>query len=385
MKLSDQICCTLELFLPGALLVEHMSVKENGAYMENNYSIRTIILVALCLQNACYTLVRKYSTKYEDVSSKEILLVSELIKIVFSVYMIINEKDSTKSDSQGEGIGKLVWLLKNSSKMFILALIYGAMNILSFVALQYIGAGEFTICAQLKILTTAGFAVFVLKTSLTPTKWRALALLVLGCILVASPSFTQSSSTSSGTEASTGASTMEVLQVFGYAAVLTEVVLSGFASIYFEKVVKSTTELVTIWERNFQLGVYSLVMYGGIIIYENYFAAMSQQGHAGSEGGGAEVVQRAMWSNWTFVTLMVSVLGALGTYITLKLRVFLFVFANIWISACMLPQYDVISIFIYVFCFNLYTSSNLNLFSLHKSINRRIAGGRHAEVRRCHS
>lgn len=278
--------------------------------MENNFSIRTIILVALCLQNACYTLVRKYSTKYEDVSSKEILFVSEIIKIVFSIYMIMNEKDTTKSDSQGEGVGKLVWLLKNSSKMFILALIYGAMNILSFVALQYIGAGEFTICAQLKILTTAGFAVLVLKTSLTPTKWRALALLVLGCILVASPSFSQSHAASttgiesSGTES---ASSLEVLQIFGYAAVLTEVVLSGFASIYFEKVVKSTTELVTIWERNFQLGMYSLVMYGGIIIYENYFVSHAAEG----------VVQRAMWSNWSFVTLMVSVLGAAGTAIAL--------------------------------------------------------------------
>ena len=38
----------------------------------------------------------------------------------------------------------------------ILAGIYGAMNILSFIALEYIGAGEFTICAQLKILSTAG-------------------------------------------------------------------------------------------------------------------------------------------------------------------------------------------------------------------------------------
>lgn len=269
-----------------------MSVKENGVLMENNYSIRTGILVALCLQNALYTLVRKYSTKYEDVSSKEILIVSEIIKIVFSIYMVLNEPDSTKSDSQGQGVGKLIWLLKNSSKMLILAGIYGAMNILSFVALQYIGAGEFTICAQLKILTTAGFSVLVLKTSLSATKWRALALLVLGCILVASPSFNQSSSSSSDT----------ALQIFGYGAVITEVVLSGFASIYFEKVVKSTTELVTIWERNFQLGVYSLIMYGGIILYENYFQNAPDEG----------VEQRVAWSNWTVVTLLVSVLGAAG-------------------------------------------------------------------------
>ncbi len=39
-------------------------------------------------------------------------------------------------------------------------------------------------------------------------------------------------------------------------SVLTEVALSGFASIYFEKVVKSTKEVITIWERNFQLGLF---------------------------------------------------------------------------------------------------------------------------------
>jgi len=91
----------------------------------------------------------------------------------------------------------------DSGKMLVLAAIYGAMNILSFVAFQGIGAGEFTVCAQLKILTTgdiifnfifhlflisiiyivafyfsfcftAGFSVLILGTSLSMTKWRAL-------------------------------------------------------------------------------------------------------------------------------------------------------------------------------------------------------------------
>jgi solute carrier family 35 (UDP-sugar transporter), member A1/2/3 len=77
---------------------------------------------------------------------------------------------------------------------------------------------------------------------MTWTKWRALALLVLGCTLVASPNFTNSVNQNSG----------GFLQLFGYGAVLTEVVLSGFASIYFEKVVKSTSEVATIWERTVQ-------------------------------------------------------------------------------------------------------------------------------------
>eukprot|EP00981_Chlorochromonas_danica_P014751 scaffold8739_cov173-Ochromonas_danica.AAC.10 len=184
--------------------------------------------------------------------------------------------------------------------MFILAAIYGAMNILSFIALEYIGAGEFTICAQLKILSTAAFSVLILRTSLSWTKWRALILLVFGCILVASPNF----SSSSGKEGEDGSALAN--QLFGYAAVLTEVVLSGFASIYFEKVVKSTTEVITIWERNFQLGIYSLLMYGGIIIYESYSA---------KEGDGSSSSPHSLqsaWSGWTFITFIVALLGATG-------------------------------------------------------------------------
>lgn len=112
----------------------------------NKFSFRTAILVTICLQNAGYTLLRKYSTQTENVSSKEILLVSEVLKVLFASYFIL--KGDEKSDAQGEGLSKLLWLIKHSGKMFILAVIYGAMNILSFVALQYIGAGEFTICAQ---------------------------------------------------------------------------------------------------------------------------------------------------------------------------------------------------------------------------------------------
>ena len=88
------------------------------------------------------------------------------------------------------------------------------MNILSFVAFAGIGAGEFTVCAQLKVLTTAGFSVIVLGTSLSSAKWRALALLVLGCILVASPTLDR------------GDNSKEIGSVvMGYAAVLTEVCL----------------------------------------------------------------------------------------------------------------------------------------------------------------
>ncbi len=67
---------------------------------------------------------------------------------------------------------------------------------------------------------------FDLCLQLSMTKWRALALLVVGCVLVSNPDQLQLQGGGEG-----GAD-----QLLGYAAVLLEVCLSGFASIYFEKV-----------------------------------------------------------------------------------------------------------------------------------------------------
>jgi UDP-sugar transporter A1/2/3 len=71
--------------------------------------------------------------------------------------------------------------------------------------------------------------------------------------------------------------------------------MSGFASIYFEKVIKSQSENVTIWERNFQLGFYSLIIYGSCVIYKAQNA----------ESAG-------YFANWSMLTVVVSALGAAG-------------------------------------------------------------------------
>jgi hypothetical protein len=124
-----------------------------GNLPDSRETIRVFILLAIVAQNAVYTLARKYSTMTEKVVSEEVLIIAEIIKFVTSIIFI--SSDVEVSDAQGTGITKLMWLITHSSKMFVLALIYSVMNIFSFIALEYIGAGEFTICAQLKILTVA--------------------------------------------------------------------------------------------------------------------------------------------------------------------------------------------------------------------------------------
>jgi hypothetical protein len=111
---------------------------------ENNLTfIRNFILVALLAQNSGYTLLRKLSTSTEAVSSREILLVGEIFKLVVSGFIVVNSTEP--SSSVGEGMPKLIWVISNSKKMLVLAGIYLAMNVLSFISLTYIGAGEFSV------------------------------------------------------------------------------------------------------------------------------------------------------------------------------------------------------------------------------------------------
>jgi UDP-sugar transporter A1/2/3 len=81
--------------------------------------------------------------------------------------------------------------------------------------------------------------------------------------------------------------------VLGTLAVIIEVTLSGFASIYFEKVIKTESEQLGIWERNFQLALGSFPIYLVFILYD---------------GGGTV----GLGGGWSPVAWMLTMLGAAG-------------------------------------------------------------------------
>lgn len=248
----------------------------------SNYSIsstKLAVLLILCFQNSVFTVLRRYSQGIlkEKYSSYEVLLVGEVIKLVFSSYMIDLPPGNTR-------MSRLCYLVRNCLKMGVLAGIYGAMNILSFVALKNIGAGTFTIFAQCKILTTASFSAIMLKRSYSWAKWRALLQLMVGVLLFSAHLFDDDADEATEVTAAT---------FLGIFAVITEVTLSGFASIYFEKVIKMDSEQLGIWERNFQLAWTSIPIYIMFIVYKG-------GGEAGIGGG------------WSFVAVLLSLLGAAG-------------------------------------------------------------------------
>jgi UDP-sugar transporter A1/2/3 len=247
--------------------------------------VKVAVLIVLCLQNSVFTVTRRYSQGVlkESYSKHEVLLFGEIVKMIFSAYMIRSMEDiyTAKGKSFTQHI-KLLTITAN--KMLILSIIYGIMNILSYIALRNISAGVFTICAQLKILTTATFSTLMLQRQYSWTKWRALISLVAGVLLFSEPIWNASDAFQMKDDANL---------ILGTVAVLTEVTLSGFASIYFEKVIKTDVEQLNIWERNFQLALGSFPVYLMFIFYEG-------GGSVGYLGG------------WSWVTFFLAVLGAAG-------------------------------------------------------------------------
>lgn len=151
--------------------------------------IRLWVLILLCCQNCFHAVLARYSTSIlkEVYSTSEVVMMSELLKLVASALLVLYDKAPTSSD--GVGLSKLYWLAMNSSQIILLVVMYSIANLLAYASLSRIDAGVYTVLQQLKIFTTAGFSVLFLGTSISYTKVRGLVLLAIGCVLVASPAY----------------------------------------------------------------------------------------------------------------------------------------------------------------------------------------------------
>lgn len=149
-------------------------------------------------------------------------------------------------------------------KMTVPSLIYVLQNNLLYVSAANLDAATYQVTYQLKILTTAVFAVIMLRKKLIPTQWGSLLILVLGVALV---------------QLSQGGETriINVAQnrFLGFSAALGACCLSGFAGIYFEKMLKTSD--LSVWMRNIQLSLLSLPLSLLMTIINDY-TAISNQG-----------------------------------------------------------------------------------------------------------
>lgn len=122
--------------------------------------------------------------------------------------------------------------------------------------------------------------------------------MVLACVLVASPAF----NTSYGCDIDKGKKSIKKLTstveyISGILAVLCMVMTSGYSAIYFEGMLKKPGEKLTIWERNFQLALYSCILLFGVSVYEY---SNDTTGNSG------------WFQGWSIITVLLAFNGAIG-------------------------------------------------------------------------
>jgi UDP-sugar transporter A1/2/3 len=211
----------------------------------NQQLFKWFVLAFLTVQNSSASLLMRYSRSETGASwnPQTGVVMQEVIKALACVVLLI--KDG--------GLASVFADRKEALKTAIPAICYLVQNNLQYIAVGYLDASAYAVLYQLKILTTALLSVVILKKDLVWIQWVSLGLLTMGVSAVV---VSQMSPSSDPLKAKNSGSTDSILP--GLAAVLTACLMSGLAGVYFEKLLKGST--VSLWARNLQLAVYSIVV-----------------------------------------------------------------------------------------------------------------------------
>lgn len=219
------------------------TVKKEGA----NQTLKYVSLVTLTGQNALLGLSMRFArTRPGDMFiSTTAVFMAEIVKLCACLVLVWN----SEGRSLRRGISALdSTIIKqpiDTLKVCVPSFVYLVQNNLLYVAASHLDVATYQITYQLKILTTAMFAVTMLGKKLIPTQWCSLVLLIAGVAMVQLSDVKEQKS--AGPEQS---------KLVGFSAALTACVLSGFAGVYFEKILKGSE--VSVWMRNVQLAMLSI-------------------------------------------------------------------------------------------------------------------------------
>ncbi|EDV34957.2 uncharacterized protein Dana_GF22488 [Drosophila ananassae] len=230
----------------------------------NTNTLKYVSLLTLTLQNAILGLSMRYArTRPGDIFlSSTAVLMAEFAKLITCLFLVFNEEGKDAQKFIRSLHRTIIANPVDTLKVCVPSLVYIVQNNLLYVSASHLDAATYQVTYQLKILTTAMFAVVILRRKLLNTQWGALLLLVMGIVLVQlaqtdGPASGSSSGTSSPAAGGSGAAgAPEQNRMLGLWAALGACFLSGFAGIYFEKILKGAE--ISVWMRNVQLSLLSI-------------------------------------------------------------------------------------------------------------------------------
>ncbi|KAI6175490.1 hypothetical protein M3Y97_00694600 [Aphelenchoides bicaudatus] len=235
--------------------------------MNSNYWLRYISLIVLVVQNTSQVLLMRYASKRDQ---------PQFLKTVAVFW-----NEVLKAGCSHNFVCYFYWIAWrhhfiddwfDTLKVAVPALIYTIQNFLLYVAIDNLEAPVYMVTYQLKILTTAIFTVLMMKRRLSIVQWVSLCVLIAGVAIVQIDADNAKKATSNNSTSNIGslltttiaptttvdpnnAPTKDSIWI-GLISVITACIMSGFAGIYFEKILKGSN--VSIWLRNIQLAVLAL-------------------------------------------------------------------------------------------------------------------------------
>ncbi|KAJ8274563.1 hypothetical protein COCON_G00091880 [Conger conger] len=252
--------------------------------------LKYVSLGVLVLQTTSLVLTMRYSRTLQDEGPRYLassaVVSAELLKILACTLLVFKEHSYSVRALNRVLAEEIFNKPMETLKLAIPSGIYTLQNNLLYVALSHLDAATYQVTYQLKILTTALFSVSMLGRRLGVYQWLSLLILMAGVALVQWPS--EFPAIPEQKELSAGS------QLVGVVAVLVACCSSGFAGVYFEKILKETKQ--SVWVRNIQLGLFGLV-FGlmGVFVYD-----------------GERVRESGMFQGYNRITWMVVALQALG-------------------------------------------------------------------------
>jgi len=239
-------------------------MKDNSA----NQNLKYISLVTLTGQNALLGLSMRYArTRSGDMFiSTTAVFLAEFLKLLTCLGLVWNDEERSLNKWWSKLHSTIIQQPMDTVKVMVPSAVYLIQNNLLYVAASNLDVATYQITYQLKILTTAMFAVTMLGKKLISTQWLSLVLLIIGVAAVQLSDVKETASSAGAPEQS---------KVIGFAAALTACCLSGFAGVYFEKILKGSD--VSVWMRNVQLALLSVPL-GLITSYAKDGAQISDKG-----------------------------------------------------------------------------------------------------------
>lgn len=223
-------------------------------------STKMLLLAGVVVQNATMNVAARWS-RVEAAAQAErgecaaapgtVVLTIELLKVALSLLLLAYEIGGSPLAAAALVGRTTAQFPKECAKVVVPAVTYVVQNQLLLVAAANLEGPVLALFGQSKILTTAVFSVVLLGRTLGARRWAALVVLTAGIATV------QASQLSGGT---TAGDSGERNVPLGLALILVVASLSGFAGVYFEKVLKGSP--ISLWTRNVHLALLSVATAG---------------------------------------------------------------------------------------------------------------------------